>query len=144
VVETGFATFNTTVDKTNLILHEIETSYGWPKERRQQSYAGLRAVLHAVRDRLSVDESAQLAAQLPVLLRGVYYEGWVPSRVPEKMDGAHFVRRVRHDFTYDVEGGAERLIRTVAGVLRRHLSEGEWRDVTASFPNDLVALLDHP
>lgn len=54
----GFTSFKTTEDKTNRLLHQIEEAYGWPKERRNQSYAALRAVLHAVRDRLTVEETA--------------------------------------------------------------------------------------
>jgi uncharacterized protein (DUF2267 family) len=141
MVETGFSTFNTTVDKTNRILHEIELSYGWPKERRQQSYTALKAVLHAVRDRLNVEESAQLAAQLPMLLRGVYYDGWEPSHVPMKMHADQFMQRIRQDFTYEVAGGTEVLIRTVVRALRKHVSDGEWSDVTSSMPRELRALL---
>ena len=80
MVDTGFATFSTTVDKTNRVLKEIERAYGWPQDRRNQSYTALRAVLHALRDRLTVEESAQFAAQLPMLIRGLYYGGWDPSR----------------------------------------------------------------
>jgi uncharacterized protein (DUF2267 family) len=63
MVDTGFASFSATVDKTNQVLREIEEAFGWPKERRKQSYAALRAVLHALRDRLTVDEAAQFGAQ---------------------------------------------------------------------------------
>jgi uncharacterized protein (DUF2267 family) len=51
--DTGFTFFTTTEDNTNRLLREIDEAYGWPKERRNQSYATLRAVLHALRDRLS-------------------------------------------------------------------------------------------
>ena len=44
----------------------------------------LRETLHAIRDYLTPDEAADLAAQLPVLVRGVYYDGWVPSKTPVK------------------------------------------------------------
>jgi uncharacterized protein (DUF2267 family) len=76
--DTGFAPFSTTVDKTNKILHEIEDALGWPRKRRNQSYAALCGVLHAVRDRLTVEKAAQFGAQLPMLVRGIYYEGWDP------------------------------------------------------------------
>jgi uncharacterized protein (DUF2267 family) len=58
MVDAGFAAFNTTVDRTIRILTEIEQSYSWPKERRNQSYAALRSVLHALRDRVTVNEAA--------------------------------------------------------------------------------------
>ncbi|GAB3887789.1 DUF2267 domain-containing protein [Kibdelosporangium lantanae] len=139
--QTGFAPFTTTVDKTNHILRQIEVAYGWGQDRRPQSYAALRAALHALRDRLIVAEAAQLAAQLPMLVRGIYYEGWVPSRVPVKMDREQFVQRVRTEFRYDVEGGMEQLVRTVIGALRPQISDGEWHDVKSVMPKDLAAAM---
>jgi uncharacterized protein (DUF2267 family) len=139
--QTGFAPFTTTVDKTNHVLHEIELAYGWGENRRPQSYAALRATLHALRDRLTVAEAAQLAAQLPMLVRGIYYEGWVPSRVPVRMDLEQFVQRVRHDFRYQVDGGMERLVRTVIQALRPQISDGEWEDVKSVMPKDLAVAL---
>ncbi|MEV6140166.1 DUF2267 domain-containing protein [Nocardia sp. NPDC051990] len=55
------------------------------------AYRALRAWLHTVRDRINVSSSAHLAAQLPELLRGAYYEGWVPSHVPVRHGTAEFV-----------------------------------------------------
>ena len=64
MVHTGLAAFDTTVDKTNHVLRRIEQAFGWSKDQRKLSYHSLRAALHALRDRLPVAESAQLAAQL--------------------------------------------------------------------------------
>lgn len=141
MAETGFSSFSTTVDKTNHVLKEIEHAYNWPKERRNQSYAALRAVLHALRDRLTVEEAAELAAQLPMLIRGLYYEGWNPSHVPVKMKRDEFFARVRRDFPYEVEGGDERLVQTVLGSLRVHITDGEWEDIKSSMPKELAAVL---
>ncbi|TCO20268.1 uncharacterized protein (DUF2267 family) [Kribbella steppae] len=134
-------TFSTTVEKTNRILKDIEKAYDWPKERRNQSYAALRAVLHSLRDRLTVDESAQLAAQLPLLVRGMYFDGWDPSNVPVKMNKEQFLERVRQEFRYEVEGGVEPLVHTVLQALRRHVTDGEWDDIMSSMPRDLAAAL---
>lgn len=141
MAQTGFASFDTTVDKTNHVLKEIERAYGWPKERRNQSYDALRGVLHAVRDRLPVEEAAQLAAQLPMLVRGLYYEGWDPSKVPVKMDQVEFLERVRREFHFTVDGGIERLTRTVLTALRQHITDGEWQDVKANLPKELAGIL---
>jgi uncharacterized protein (DUF2267 family) len=141
VVDTGLRSFNTTVDKTNRMLAEIEREYGWSKERRHQSYAALRAVLLTLRDRLTVEEAAHLGAQLPLLVRGIFYDGWDPSRVPMKFSRAEFLRRIRGDFGYDVEGGVERLVRVVLDVLRHHITDGEWEDVRSSLPRDLASTL---
>ncbi|WP_405148399.1 DUF2267 domain-containing protein [Sphaerisporangium sp. NBC_01403] len=141
MAETGYSSFNTTVDKTNHLLKQIEQAYGWPKERRNQSYAALRAVLHALRDRLTVEEAAQLGAQLPMLVRGIYYEGWNPTDVPVKMDREEFLARVRKEFPYAVKGGAEHLIETVLNALRIYVTEGEWDDIKSSMPKELAEVL---
>jgi hypothetical protein len=61
-------------------------------------------VLQTLRDRLTVEEAAQLAAQLPMLVRGLYYEGWNPTVVPVDMDSADFLARVQAAFGYESEG----------------------------------------
>ena len=88
----------------------IEEAFGWPKERRNQSYAALPAVLHALRDRLTVDEVAHLAAQLPMLIRDICYDGWDPSRVPQTMSANEFLIRVRADFPFSTDTTTEELV----------------------------------
>jgi uncharacterized protein (DUF2267 family) len=141
VASNPYSTFEASIDKTNLILKDIEQAYGWPKQRRNQSYAALRTVLQLLRDRLPVQESVQFAAQLPVLVRGVYFEGWDPSNVPVKLNRDDFLFEVRQGFPYDVEGGVEGVVRTVLGALRRHVTQGEWDDVKSSVPKDLSTII---
>jgi uncharacterized protein (DUF2267 family) len=141
--DVGYSAFTTTVSKTNRVLKDIEEAYGWPKERREQSYSALRSVLHALRDRLTIQEAADLAAQLPMLIRGLYYEGWSPSRVPVKMRSSQFLERVRRglNFSLDGQAGVEHLVKTVMTALTRFVTPGELEDVKAIVPNDIVALL---
>jgi len=74
--QTGVAAFDSTIQTTNVWLHDIMERLGW--QDRHRAYHALRAVLHALRDRLPVDQAAALGAQLPMLVRGFYYEGWHP------------------------------------------------------------------
>ncbi|MEW1837191.1 DUF2267 domain-containing protein [Nonomuraea angiospora] len=141
MAETGYAPFNRTVDKTNRVLREIEQAHGWTPEHRNQSYAALRAVLHALRDRLTVDESAHLAAQLPLLIRGVYYDGWRPSIVPVKADREEFLHRVCGELAFDLQESEEDLVKKVLQALRRHITAGEWEDVKSTMPKDLTSIL---
>ncbi|MDG4839093.1 DUF2267 domain-containing protein [Micromonospora sp. WMMD967] len=133
--------FESSLDKTTLILKDIEDAYGWPKDRRNQSYAALRTVLHLLRDRLPVDESVEFAQQLPVLVRGIYFDGWVPSDVPIKLNRDDFLYEVRQGFPYDAEGGPERVTQVVLDTLRRHVTQGEWQDVKETMPKDLALLM---
>jgi uncharacterized protein (DUF2267 family) len=135
------STFETTLQKTNEVLRDIEESLNWPKERRNQSYAALRAVLHALRDRLTVEEAAQFAAQLPMLIRGIYYEGWDPTHVPWRMGREEFMHHVRREFPYDVEGGVEPVVQAVLRAMHRFVTDGEWEDVRATMPKDLAVLV---
>ena len=70
------------VHTANVWLKELAQELGW--EDRERVYHALRSVLHALRNRLTVDEAADLGAQLPLLIRGLYYEGWDPSSTAVK------------------------------------------------------------
>lgn len=129
-----------TVHVTNRWLHEVAKELG---EDEARAYQALRAVLHALRDRVGVDEAAQLAAQLPELLRGVFYEGWVPSRTPEAYhDAGTFLARIERDLHLHGATEASYAVRAVMDVLGRHVSEGELRDVMAVLPPAVRELVD--
>jgi uncharacterized protein (DUF2267 family) len=69
---TKIEAFDTTVQKTNEWLRDISRELG--DENRRHAYLALRGTLHAIRDFLPIEESAQLSAQLPMLVRGIYFE----------------------------------------------------------------------
>jgi uncharacterized protein (DUF2267 family) len=58
-----------------------------------------------------------------------------------KMDKDEFVDRVRREFTYDIEGGIETLVKRVLHALRRYVTEGEWDEVRSTMPKDLRTLV---
>ncbi|MEV0156507.1 DUF2267 domain-containing protein [Micromonospora sp. NPDC050686] len=141
MAEQLISAFESSLDKTNLILKDIEDAYGWPKEQRNQSYAALRTVLHLLRDRMPVPESVEFAQQLPVLVRGIYFDGWQPENVPIKLNRDDFLYEVRQGFPYDVEGGPQRVVQVVLETMRRHVTQGEWDDVTDNMPADLGRMM---
>lgn len=128
------------VEKAHIWLNDMAAEMG--TEDRNEAYRALRAYLHALRDRLPVDEAAQLAAQLPELIRGIYYEGWNPSATPVKYRGFdEFLTRVSAEAGLDGETEASFAASAAASVLRRHVSAGEIDDIRAILPEDLRPIL---
>ncbi|MDD9731279.1 DUF2267 domain-containing protein [Mameliella sp. AT18] len=108
-------------------LNDLCEDLDWEKPR---AYLLLHETLHAIRDFLTVDEAADLAAQLPVLVRGVYFEGWDPSKTPTKSRGkGDFLRRIQARFDKDPLQDPERAVSAVFDLLRRHISSGEFDQV---------------
>jgi uncharacterized protein (DUF2267 family) len=125
---TGLEVFDTTVHKTNSWLKEVIQEIH--RDDRRKAYDALRATLHALRDRLTVEEVAQLGAQLPMLIRGFYYEGWDPTRKPVKLrDREEFLGRVAEEFRTDDTLNPELIARAVFKVLSNRVTAGEIEDV---------------
>lgn len=122
--ETGIAILDGATNQANVWLNEVEQAAHL--DDRAHAYRLLRATLHALRDWLSVDEAADLGAQLPTLLRGIYYEGWNPSATPaHPRSKEDFVARVQHDFPADPLKNPDLAIHAVFTVLNRHVTAGQ-------------------
>jgi uncharacterized protein (DUF2267 family) len=132
---TGLGVFDTTLQKTAIWLNEIMAELG--SKDRHLAYLALRATLHALRDRLTVEEAVDLGAQLPMLVRGFYYEGWTLSGKPHKEHKAGFLSAIRDCFGPGIVPDAERVARAVFKVLGRHVTAGEIKDVKQLLPKDL-------
>ena len=105
------------------------------------TYRCTRAWLHVVRDQLTVDTTANLAAQLPELLRGVFYEGWEPSRVPSTQDATGFVT----EFVFSARVSTAQAADTLAAItsaLRSLLAPGALNRVIAQLPKGIRLLVD--
>jgi uncharacterized protein (DUF2267 family) len=77
------------------------------------------------------------------LIRGVFYENWNPSAVPDKeLKGEGFLDRIPEFFPGQEGLDPERIVRAVFRVLEKHVSRGELDDVRANFPKDLKNLLE--
>lgn len=130
------------------IGHAVQQTQEWLKalceageySGETEALAALRSVLHQLRDRLTPQEAVDLGAQLPLIVRGIYYEGWRPSKTPEKI-------RTQDEFLEGVSAklmphpiGAEPATRDVFALLAQTLDAGEIADVISQLPVGIKAL----
>jgi uncharacterized protein (DUF2267 family) len=140
---TGLAAFDSTLHTTNAWLAEIQMRTGW--QGRHSAYHALCAVLHALRDRLTIDEAVALGAQLPMLVRGFYYEGWHPAGKPNReRTKEEFLAHVGKYYVQPPEIGVETVVRAVLQVVARHVTTGEVESIKRVLPPELRALFPEP
>lgn len=137
-----------TVDTVSVFEHTIEITHTWLNDLmerlgwhdKQQAYMALRAVLHALRDRISVNDASHLAAQLPMLIRGFYYEGYHPAGKPvADRKKADFLGRVAAQCT-DESRNDGRVTKAVFQVLAKHITPGEVEKIKSALPEDIRSL----
>ncbi|HYM32203.1 MAG TPA: DUF2267 domain-containing protein [Candidatus Cybelea sp.] len=135
----GLDSVDRTVQDTNLWLKAIARGLG--TENRKLAFEALRATLHALRDRIGPENAIHLGAQLPMLVRGLYYEGWRPSGTPTRerhLD--EFVDHVASMLPARSELDPEAVGRVVFGVLAEHLDHGEIVKVMRMLPRQVRGL----
>jgi uncharacterized protein (DUF2267 family) len=132
---TGVTNLDSSIDLVNVWLKDILDQLKW--QSKNSAYQALRGTLHALRDRLPMEEAVQLAAQLPLLIKGVYYDGWTPRDKPEKFKKEEFARRVHSQFEFDPDLNPAEIIRAVLRVMYRHMGEGELGDVRSNMPAEI-------
>jgi len=135
-MSTGLDTFDKTVQESNLWLKDIMERL--ESEDRHHAYSTLRAVLHALRDRIGSESAAHLGAQLPMLLRGLYYEGWDPTNKPTKERHEEaFVAHIARELPRAGEGEVEQGALAVLDVLSKHVDRGAAVKIATMFPQEL-------
>lgn len=135
----GLESIEHTVHLTHTWINELDEMLGWNDKHR--SYRLLRSVLQALRDWLPVNESADFAAQLPNLLRGVYYEHWRPATTPvTHRSRADFLARIEHAFADDPIIHTPEAVSIAFQFLSTKIGAGEISDVRHALPADLRAL----
>jgi uncharacterized protein (DUF2267 family) len=136
---TNISAFDSTLHVTNVWLHDVMDLMGWPDKHR--AYRALRVVLHTLRDRLPVDQAAAFGAQLPMLVRGFYYEGWHPHGKPVKeRHKEDFLAHIAAAFRDNPDVDPERVVQAVFRVLSKHVSSGEIEGVKRSLPTEIRSL----
>ena len=138
MASTGLDVFDKTLQTTNIWLDEIMAELG---PDRQVAWHALGAVLRPLRDRLPLDLAAHLGAQLPLLVRGLYYDQWRPAGQPERLRTLdEFLGRVGEGLQgirpVDVRDATQAVFRT----LTRHADPGQVRKIIDVLPEEVRAL----
>lgn len=138
---TGVDTLDASIDKTVAWLKGIADGFG--TNDRRLAYRACRAWLHCLRDRLTVEVAAHFTAQLPELLRGVFYDGWNPTHMPQRYGRDDYIARFARDARIH-EADVPQAVAVVAAVVRQHMSAGAYEQALGLLPGDLRQLLGTP
>ncbi len=132
---TGLEVFDKTLQATNHWLKLMMTELG--TDDRRLAFNALRGALHTVRDRIGPENAVHLGAQMPMLLRGAYYEGWQPARTPtreRRLDD--FLDHVASELPDQDEVGPEDVARAGFAVMAQCLDPGEMDKVLCILPSE--------
>jgi uncharacterized protein (DUF2267 family) len=139
--------FQKHAQNANLFIKEIALELDVPDDTAHAARV-LTAVLHALRDRITTDESLHLIAQLPMYIKAVYVDGWKPSKQLTKLKTldeflaevrSQSARTARRDFQ-DWEA-TKNEVEAVFRVIKRHVSQGEINDIISQLPEEIAELL---
>ncbi len=129
-----------TVATSRIWLHQMIEKLALGPDDAGRALHALRAGLHAIRDRLPASEVIHLGAQLPVLIRGIYYDGWRLAQDPTRMKNrADVIEHVRHELGSDPLP-ATAVVAAVIELVHEHVSPGEIDNVVATLPKALAAM----
>jgi uncharacterized protein (DUF2267 family) len=141
--------FDKWVTNANTFINEVAAALGHRDDTRR-AHRVVRSVLHALRARLSAEESMHLLAQLPMLLKAVYVDGWRLSSSGDRgihsEDDFFFAlmqgdgRLGHHDFPERQD--ARKAAIAVLGVLARHVASGEIDALERAMPKPLRRLIE--
>jgi uncharacterized protein (DUF2267 family) len=139
---TGVEVFDRTLQITHTWLGDIMDEHG---PDRQLAWQILGAVLRTLRDRLPTDLSAHLGAQLPLLVRGAYYDQFRPSTQPadyRTLD--EFLAHVEAELAFNRPVDVTDAVRSVFGVLSHYIDPGQVAKVRAALPEEVRNLWPDP
>jgi len=132
----GLKFFDKAIQDANIWLDDLMDKLDW--DDKQSAFRLLRSTLHTLRDRIPAEEAADLAAQLPTLLRGIFYESWQPGRPPTgEKTASEFAAKIDEAFPYRMNIDPETLVAAAFEVISDHISEGEIANVKSCLPPDI-------
>ena len=135
----GLPVFDTTINETNRWLKALEAKL--PGCNRHEAYVAMRAALHALRDRLAPGGAMRLAAQLPLLLRGCFVDGWQPDETPMRTHSLEaFVAKVADGLPEDFPYEPLHVARCVIEAVWEQMDGGAIEKVKQEVPHEIRLL----
>lgn len=132
---TGLEVFDKTLQSTNIWLDDLCEALG---PSRQRAWAALGIVLRTVRDRVPVELAAHFGAQLPLLVRGAYYDQFQPEKQPETYRSSEeFLKRIEQALADDEPFSAADAARAVFRLLPRHIEGAQAEKVRHALPEEV-------
>lgn len=137
--------FNKYAEEGNAFINHLAKNLGHPEETGRTSII-LRAVLHALRERITIPESFNLLSQLPMFIKAIYVEGWKYHEHPKKFDKNAFLEEIKKyqdqlgENEFPWEESTEEIVKTVINELMTFVSKGEIDDILAQLPEDFKEL----
>lgn len=128
---------DTTLQKTHQWIDAVSVATHLD---RHTAYQALRGVLQTLRDRLPQEEAAHFSAQLPLLVRGVFYEGYRPAIVPVPLSRQEFLDWVGSKIVANRSVDVLSVTRQVLGAMDTLLGEGEMEKLALVLPKEFQSL----
>ena len=129
----GLDVIDHSVHLTHEWINELAARLGWSSKR--STLRLMRITLHRIRDHLQVDEVAQVSAQLPIMVRGFFFEGWVPKHTPiRERHASDFIAFIAGQMSDAEEFRGQDDLKCVFDLLNARISRGEVEDIRANLP----------
>lgn len=139
--------FDKFAQEANEFINELSAELGH-EDNQEQTLIVLRSVLHAIRDRITIGESFNVLAQLPLILKGIYVEDWKYHDKPNKIrDLEGFKNDIKSrqekygETQFDWEMSTEEIVSKTIGKLRRYLDKGQLRHIEDQLPAEIKPLV---
>ncbi|MFO7928221.1 MAG: DUF2267 domain-containing protein [Candidatus Humimicrobiaceae bacterium] len=130
--------FQNTIQKSNEWIKDLNREFSW--DDYHKTYIALKATIIELRERLTLKETADFGSQLPMLIRGLFFEGWSPKREPKKYNKEEFLKNIHSYFQDDPDIDPEKIAKTVFQFFSSKISAGEIKDIKSILPEDMEKL----
>jgi uncharacterized protein (DUF2267 family) len=138
--------FNKYAFKGNEFLHYLESAL--ENEDRGHAARILRATFRVLRNHLTVEESMQLIAQLPMAIKAVYVDGWSPAKHKRVTTVDDFLTEILEEAgnsawrDFESKGEILECVRAVIQTMLVYVSPEEMEQALGTLPNKLQQIFE--